>query len=319
MWFTGFCLPLPTFVNHLILNAMKKVFISLTNFVFVALAMQCFTSCAQEEPDTAPLNVLITPPDTMATVTITFACGGDFQMQPFTRSLEADGKAMTDLWVMDYADGSLAQQIHQTSSDTDFGSPTLNLAVGCHHVYFIASRGEGATIDTDAHTITFSKVRDTFYMDYEINVTATSSGNRSVTLERCVNKLTMIFSDAIPDGAATINMTPATWYYALDYLTGEPATPTASQTITINIPASNIGMSNVVASIFGFSSAAEWQTDIAINCKKSDGTTLGYATLTDVPLKCNRVTSYTGPLFSSNGQTTVALSTTWDTPTEGTW
>ena len=302
---------------------MKRSILSLTSLVSVALATQCFMSCAQEEPETAPVTVRITPPDAMDSVRITFSCNGDFVMSPFpalTRALEADGKQLTDLWVLDYVDGSLAQAaIHQVSTDSDFCTPTLNLAVGSHNVYFIASRGQGATIDTDAHTITFSKVRDTFYMDYEINVTATSSGNRSVTLERCVNKLTMVFSDAIPDGAATINMAPATWYYALDYLTGEPATPTASQTITINIPASNIGMSNVVASIFCFSSAAEWQTDIAINCKKSDGTTLGYATLTDVPLKRNRVTTYSGPLFSASDLTSVSLSTEWDTPIDGTW
>lgn len=302
---------------------MKKLFLSLTSLVSVALATQCFMSCAESDHETASVNVRITPPDEMDSVTITFSCEGDFVMSPFpalTRALEADGQQLTDLWVLDYVDGSLAQTaIHQVSTDSDFGTPTLNLALGSHHVYFIASRGQGATIDTDAHTITFSKVRDTFYMDYEINVTATSSGNRSVTLERCVNKLTMVFSDAIPDGAATINIAPATWYYALDYLTGEPATPTALQTITINIPASNIGMSNVVASIFGFSSAAEWQTDIAINCKKSDGTTLGYATLTDVPLKRNRVTTYSGPLFSASDLTAVSLSTEWDTPIDGTW
>ena len=281
----------------------------------MAIAMMT-TGCTQEADEFGT--------DEQGEVVTTFAVGGDFELPAFkamTRGeLTADGKAMTDLWVLDYVDGSLAQTaIHQVSTDSDFGTPTLNLALGSHHVYFIASRGQGATIDTDAHTITFSRVSDTFYMDYEINVTATSSGNRSVTLERCVNKLTMVFSDAIPDGAATINMAPATWYYALDYLTGEPATPTASQTITINIPASNIGMSNVVASIFGFSSAAEWQTDIAINCKKSDGTTLGYATLTDVPLKRNRVTTYSGPLFSASDLTAVSLSTEWDTPIDGTW
>lgn len=53
--------------------------------------------------------------------------------------------------------------------------------------------------------------------------------------------------------------------------------------------------------------------------KKADGTILGSAVLANVPLKRNRITEYTGPLFSSNGQTTVSLSTEWDTEYTATW
>ena len=303
---------------------MKKLFLSLTSLVSVALATQCFMSCAQEEPETAPVTVRITPPDEMDSVTITFSCEGDFVMSQFpalTRGeLTADGKQLTDLWVLDYMDGSLAQAaIHQVSTDADFGTPTLNLTVGDHHIYFVASRGQNPTLSTDAHTLSFTRVLDTFYKDLSLNVTATSSGNRAVTLERCVTKLTIVFEDAIPEGAATLNFTPASWYYALDYLTGNPAAATASQTITVNIPASNIGQSGIVASIWGFSSTPEWTTDIALNCKTSADAVLGQATISDVPLKRNRVTTYRGPLFSASDLTSVSLSTEWDTPIDGTW
>ena len=46
---------------------------------------------------------------------ITFTCQGDFTMttESMTRgAMEADGKAMTDLWVLDYVDGQLVQQVH---------------------------------------------------------------------------------------------------------------------------------------------------------------------------------------------------------------
>jgi hypothetical protein len=290
-----------------------------------AIAALCFMACSTEEPEEANVSLHIKA-DTAYTksVTITFECRGfDISSQPFegTRAeLKADGKAMTDLWVLDYVDGSLAQSaIHQVSTDEDFATPTINLTVGSHHVYFIASRGSGATIDTDAHTITFSKVLDTFYKDYEIDVTATSNGSRNVTLERCVTKLTAIITDAIPEGAATFNMTPSQWYYGWDYVAGTPTAATASQAITINIPSSEIGAANERLSIFGFSAATEWMADIAINCKKGDGTILGTATISDVPLKQNRITSFSGPLFSANGLTTVSLSTDWETNYIGTW
>ena len=45
---------------------------------------------------------------------ITFRCEGDFGNETFSRAaLEADGKAMTDLWVLDYVGGTLVQQVHQ--------------------------------------------------------------------------------------------------------------------------------------------------------------------------------------------------------------
>jgi hypothetical protein len=288
-----------------------------------AVAALCFSACSTDDP-TANLTARIKTDTTeMKHVTITFNCRGDFDLttESFTRALTADGKAMTDLWVLDYPNGATQPSavIHQTSDDEDFGSPTLNLAVGSHHVYFIASRGQDATIDTDAHTIAFARVLDTFYYDLALDVTATSSGSRNVTLERCVTKFTAVITDAIPEDAATFNITPAQWYYGWDYVAGTPTAATASQTITINIPSSEIGATNERLSIFGFSAATEWMADIAINCKKGDETILGTAAISDVPLKQKRITTFSGPLFSANGLTTVSLSSDWLDEHTGTW
>ena len=296
---------------------MKKVFL-------MALAVTVITACEKNEPETlAPVNANVHIDDTPMQdyLTITFKCQGDFEMIPFgTRAeLTADGKTLTDLWVLDYIGSTLVQQLHQTSGQDDFGTPTLSLSTGSHHIYFIASRGSGATLSTENHTITFTRVLDTFYKDYTIDVTATSNGSRSVTLNRIVTKLTTVITDAIPEGAATFNITPEAWHYGIDYTTGLPISATASQTITINIPSSEIGFTNEHLSIFGFSTEDEWTTNVTLNCKKADGTILGTAVLTDVPLKQNRITSYSGPLFSSNGQTTVDLTTDWEDTHTGTW
>jgi hypothetical protein len=305
------------------LNVSDRVVVTTLVTVFaIAMIAVFFSSCSREDCPELPetrLDIGINGDSIGDLTTIHFVCRGDFEMRPFTRSLEADGKSMTDLWVLDYIGTTLVQQIHQVSTDADFGTPTLNLSVGSHHIYFIASRGSGATLSTENHTITFTRVLDTFYKDYEINVTATSNGSRSVTLDRIVTKLTAIIADAIPEGAATFNLTPEAWHYGIDYTTGLPISATPSQTITINIPSSEIGVTNEHLSIFGFSTEDEWTTNLQLNCKKADGTILGSAVLTNVPLKRNRITEYTGPLFSSNGLTTVGLSTDWDTEYVGTW
>lgn len=128
-----------------------------------------------------------------------------------------------------------------------------------------------------------------------------------------------VIADAIPEGAATFNLTPEAWHSGIDYTTGLPISATASKTITINIPSSEIGVTNEHLSIFGFSTEDEWTTNVTLNCKKADGTILGSAVLANVPLKRNRITEYTGPLFSSSGATTVSLSTDWLDNYASTW
>ena len=283
-------------------------------FALFILAL-CLTACSSDD---APSMETVDSEK----VAVTFNVSGDFTLStsPITRALTADGKEMTDVWVLDYVGGVLQQQVHQTSADADFGTPTLSLGLGDHHIYFVASRGTGAILDTDAHTMTFTKVLDNFWKDYAITITGgTASGSRAVALDRIVTKLKVVFSDAIPTGAATFNVTPSVWHYGFDYTTGNPTAATASQNIVVNIPNASIGVAGESGSIYGFSGMTEWVTDIAINCKKNDDTVLGSATITSAPFVRNRVSEYTGPLFGDSGAMTLSLNATWDDSYNGAW
>ena len=253
----------------------------------------------------------------------TFTVKGDFsdEWKSVTRGyLSADRKDMTDLWVLDYKDGQLAQQIHQSDNTAeDFGKPTMTLAYGSHRVYFVASRGTSPLLNTEDGTLTWSSVRDTFWKDYEVTVVSTSNGNRAVTLDRVVTKLNLAFTDSISADAATINFTPATWYYGLNYKTGEPTAATASQTNTMQVPTGYAGHTDVSVSYFSISPSTEWTTDVTINSKDADGNIIGQGVMTAVPLKRNRVTEYSGPLFTSGGEVTLTLNGTWETSETGTW
>jgi hypothetical protein len=253
--------------------------------------------------------------------TIVFNCEGDFGNATFTRAaLEADGKAMTDLWVLDYVGGTLVQQVHQVSTDEDFGTPTLNLDYGSHHVYFVASRGEGATLSTEEHNIAWAKPLDTFYKDFQITVSAGTSSAHNVTLERVVTRLRVTVADEIPAGIASITVTPTTWYYGIDYLTGGPAAAQASAPRTIAIPDSKVGTTGQTnVSIYGFSSATEWTTDVSVVARNSSSDVIGTANITDAPFKANRSTNYTGNLFVNAGGFALALSGEWDTEFAGNW
>ena len=280
-------------------------------YMLMAFAVALFTACEKVDiPDNAseePASVV-----EGKTKKFTFTVKGDFGTPTFTRGyLQADGKDMTDLWVFDYVDGAMVQQLHQTNDDEDFGTPTMNLSHGAHHIYFVASRGVSPTITTESHTIIWGTVRDTFWKDYEVSVAATSNGNRAVTLDRVATKMMVTITDEVPSGCASITITPTMWYYGLNYVDGSVVSA-QEKAISVTVPSSYDGTSGeLTVSIFGIGNATEYTTDVSIVAKDGDENVIGSATLEDAPFRRNRATEYSGHMFGSGGAWACALNTTW--------
>ena len=250
----------------------------------------------------------------------TFTVKGDFGTATFTRGyLQADGQSMTDLWVFDFVDGNCVQTVHQTSTDADWGQPKMSLIYGSHHVYFVASRGEGATLDADGHTITWTGPRDTFWKDYEVEVATTSNGNRAVTLDRVATKVKIVVNDEVPATCKAVTVTPERWYYGLDYVNG--AAVAAQQTERrVDVPESYVGTTGKLSvSIFGLSGTDEWVTNVSVKALGDGDAVIGSATITGAPFKANRSTEYSGNLFGSAGGLDVSVNTAWENPKIGMW
>ena len=250
----------------------------------------------------------------------TFTVKGDFGAATFTRGyLQADGQSMTDLWVFDYVDGTCVQTVHQSSTDTDWGQPKMSLSYGSHHVYFVASRGEGATLDANGHTITWTGPRDTFWKDYEVEVASTSNGNRAVTLDRVATKVKIVVNDEVPATCKAVTVTPERWYYGWDYVNG--AAVAAQQTERrVDVPESYVGTTGKLSvSIFGLSGSDEWVTNVPVKALGEGDAVIGSATITGAPFKANRATEYSGNLFGSAGGLDVSVNATWENAKNGTW
>ena len=236
--------------------------------------------------------------------------------------LQADGKDMTDLWIFDFIDDQCVNSIHQSDNTAeDFGRPTMNLALGSHHIYFVASRGALPTLNEEENTITWSTVRDTFWKDYEVTVANTSNGNRSVTLDRVATKLKLTVDDEVPTDCALILVTPDTRYNGLNYRTGAPVEMMqTSTTQEITVPSSYIGTTGeLIVSIFSISTTTEWTTGVSIVAQDGNNSVIGSAVIDDVPLKANRATEYHGNLFVSGGTMSTSLNSEWLTAVTGVW
>ena len=282
------------------------------NILVMMAAALVLTACEKEIPGSGEV------------AEVTFAVNGSFGDASFegggaTRgTLSADGKDMTDLWVFDIVGGDYVQTVHQSGDDDDFGEPTLSLSYGLHRMCFVASRGGSPVVDTDAGTIRWGTVRDTFYKVVEVNVTG-STGGQSVTLDRVATKLRLAVDDEVPSGCASLTVVPGRWYDGLNYENGAVllAQDAAS---TVSVPSSYIGTSGELAvSVFGLSSTTEWTTTVSLTARNGSNTVLGTATISDVPMKRNRVTEYHGTLFSGGGASSVALDAEWDDSYTGEW
>ena len=265
---------------------------------------------------------------------ITFTVNGDFHSDAATTrsgsvpagspngttraSLSADGKDMTDLWLLDYQDGALKQQLHQASTDADFGTPSLSLPQGSHTLYFVASRGKQPVLSTAEHTITWGTPSDTFWQAVTLTVDENTAATQTVTLHRVTTKLSITIQDALPTDIATISLEPTNWFYALDYTNGSP-TGAQQQAVPISVPSSCAGQKNQSVSFFGLSGTDEWQADITVTATDSDDNILGQTIIRNAPFKANRVTVYKGNLFNIDSGFTLALDGAWDEEYSGEW
>ena len=243
----------------------------------------------------------------------------DAVLSKATSYLNTNSLNMTDLWVLDYVDGELVQQIHQTPTDADWGQPTMMLAYGSHHVYFIASRGVTPALDTDAHTITWGSVRDTFAKDYEVNVVSTSNGNRAVTMGRIVTKLKVTANDVVPASCASISVTPGQWFYGYDYVNDAPVASSGNP-VSVAVPAAYVGTTGQLSlSVFSVSGSDEWNTSVVVRTATSEDVTLGQVTIPAAPFLRNRSTEYSGNIFASGGSMAISMNEDWLSPHVGEW
>ena len=227
-----------------------------------------------------------------------------------TRALEADGVSMTDLWLFDYVNGELIRTLHKVSTDADFSEPVLTMDYGEHHVYFVASRGKNPTVD--GTTISWESTSDTFWKDVAVTVSSAATSSVSVAMDRVATRLRVMVNDEVPEDLMRLVITPALWYYGIDYTTGAAVEEQADAARSINIPASYAGTSGQLAvSIFGISDADEWTTDVSVEAFDGDGNNVGVVALADVPFMRNRTTVASGNLFAAGSTFAVSLNDEW--------
>lgn len=250
---------------------------------------------------------------------------------PFTRATEAQPPHRIVFKAFD-ANGNVAYETTQVSGQDGYGSLDFELSSGTYT--FVAVAHDLAVSSSDptvAATITSATeasapealVQDMFCSKLNVTITSGVPFTADMALPRVISRFQIYLNDIIPEGTKMFKIVANT---AGESVTGNatfnPSTGFAlsSRQYVKEVDISPaIGTSNNSVSINMFLTAAEQAINITATAYDGSGNAIVTHTLTNVPMKQNKVTVAKGNFFTAGGSGTFSFSTTWDTENQITY
>lgn len=192
-----------------------------------------------------------------------------------------------------FQDGEKIETESQSIDDDDFGTLSIDLAEGTYQMVIIAHNGEGkATISTeDKVTFSNNKVTDTFWTYDTICVTSTPT-EFAAEVSRVVAMFRLSITGEIPDSASVLEF----------YYTGGSSTMSAATGYGVvnsrQTEDRDIVEGQTDYDIYTIPHEDDDELKIVTRVFDADGDTIFTATFEDVPVTVNKITVYSGDLFS---------------------
>lgn len=245
-------------------------------------------------------------------------------------ALSANGKALTDLYILDYdkVTGKLLQVLHQTSTAADFAEPDLTLDYGEHVLKVVATRSQEPTLwdvgnitwqvkpniltpitATQPVALTASKTSDTFGAEKDVSVGVGKATTVSIALDRLVAKLVVNSTDAFPDDCTTVTLDMQE-YKSLSWATMDVIEAVRNQRES---DVSQLRGTTGTSLAYYFLTPKEgYKTDITFRTNRTEGAPYSTITVENVPLERNKVTTITGPLYKHGQGFQMMVNDEWD-------
>ena len=265
---------------------------------------------------------------------VRLVCGMGVNVSPMSRAaLSANGKALTDLYILDYdkETGKLLQVLQQTSTAPDFAEPDLTLDYGEHVLKVVATRSQEPTLwdaqkttwtvepniltpvtATQPVMLTSTKTSDTFGAEKEVSVGIGTTATVSITLDRLVAKLVVNSTDVFPDDCTTIAL-DFQEHRTLSWATMDVTEAVNNQRV---VDVANLrGTTGTVLSYFVLAPKDGYQTDITMTTNRTEGNPYSTITVPGVTLERNKVTTITGPIYGHGQVFQVTVNDAWSEST----
>ena len=242
------------------------------------------TACTSDE------QISVAKEDT--TVTLAFE-GIKFDMQPMgTRATIAESASRLDVWV--YENGSEVETVHQTSSDSGFGTVSLTLNnTKTYTLYALAHKATTAcTLADGIISFTDDKPKESFFYTTTFSPATTTSINAEMS--RITGKFTLQTTDAVPDDVDHVQFIIRNT--ALRYGVDGTLSNITDRTVDFsNITSKSDGTCSFSFNILASDAVANFE--ITATAYASDNSIIETKTFTDVPIRNSYRTTYTGAFF----------------------
>ena len=224
-----------------------------------------------------------------------------YNVEPITRAVLSDAIKQLSWLVVD-GSGSVVASVDQSSESNAFGTLDAELPYGSYTLYAVGHSQSSACAISKGGVATFAeaKLTDTFCKVRTFTLEKGGKDTLQVHLVRAVAKFAMKCTDAIQQGASTMEFSFQPGGSELNVSTGLTADdPLLTYTRTIAIPSANIGKKNALFSFYTFLPSESAALYVKAACKDAEGSVLYTREFTDVPLSINHQTTYTGEFFRS--------------------
>ncbi len=192
----------------------------------------------------------------------------------------------------------VADTITQCRTESGYGTFTITLPYGDYKLLFLGYHNDHFPDMTDLEAITFTDnyVPHLFSKVLDLTVDDETASSQSVTLSRVVAYFSVVFSDnsSVPDldlDHMDIDLTGAS--YELNTLTGY-ANKLLERNFTLSLGSTVTG-----CGVFMFLTEDEATVNCTMKAYNSSGALVARHAFTNVPVKINRRTIYTGNFFTT--------------------
>lgn len=317
----------------------KKLFVCCTMAMAAALLMPTMTSCEsfhlqdeqQQEQPAGKAHVKLCFVSASQPSASAKAAAVPMFDAATRASLTANGKELTDIYIMDYdkATGKLLQVLHQTSTAADFAEPELTLDYGEHTIKVIATRSTAPTLldatstpfaltdnlltpvssTTEPVVWTSDKTSDSFGAVKDITVTVGQNEVAVIALERLVAKMLVNSTDVFPDDCSTIDAT-FNEYRTINWQTFDVIDHVKNQ--RSSDVSSLAGTTGTTLAYFVLCPKDGYSADITFTMNRKNNST-PYATITvpNVRLERNKITTITGSFYNHSASLSLSIKDEW--------
>ena len=192
----------------------------------------------------------------------------------------------------------------QVSTDTDFGTVTLDLDFGLHNLSFIATSGDATVTGTTMS----GKIGNCFGKLLPLNVDE-NTGTQNLVLPRITYAIYVSTKDYIPSNVTNMRLTIGNICRSVNVTTLNGAEPQNDLVLNVSVAAAQgKKYSNFVT---GFCPTLDTEANTSVQIDFLAGSNVVSSHTVNVPIITNRKTIISGTFFGANAKGNVSVNTTW--------